>query len=84
MAGLQVVCEAHNLNVGGKFLGHFRPSYTDHFNTIIIMYLLCRLPFPGHRYILSPFDPYITFMHVFVQFMCISIIHYITTVYKTC
>ena len=53
---------------------NFRPSYTDHFNIIIIMYLLCRLPLPGHRYILSPFDPYIAFMHV--QFMCISIIHY--------
>ena len=22
VAGLQVVCEAHNLHVGGKFLGH--------------------------------------------------------------
>ena len=71
VAGLQVVCEAHNLHVGGKFPQNFRPSYTDHFN---IMYLLCRLPLPGHRYILSPFDPYIAFMHV--QFMCISIIHY--------
>ena len=38
-----------------------------------LLYLLCRLPLPGHRYILSPFDPYIAFMHV--QFMCISIIH---------
>ena len=26
VAGLQVVCEAHNLHVGGKFLGH-RPEF---------------------------------------------------------
>ena len=43
VAGLQVACEAHNVYVGGKFLGHppeffrdFRPSYTDHFGTLYI------------------------------------------------
>ena len=50
---------------------------------ILIIYIpgtsdfLCRLPLPGHSYILSPFHPFIAFMPV--QFlMCISII----TVYK--
>ena len=75
VTGLQVACEAHNLHVGGH-PPEFRPSYTDHVSIYNnkLLYLLCRLPLPGHRYILSPFDPYITFMHV--QFMCISIIVY--------
>ena len=46
----------------------------------LILYLLSRLPLPGHSYILSPFDPYIAFMHV--QFMYISIIYNWFT--KTC
>ena len=55
VAGLQVACEAHNVHVGGKFLGHppdifwdFRPSYTNnyifsvgsHCQDIVTFYLL--------------------------------------------
>ena len=78
VTGLQVACEAHNLHVGEKFLGA-SPRILDPLILITsvynnkLLYLLCRLPLPGHRYILSPFDPYIAFMHV--QFICISIIH---------
>ena len=61
VAGLQVTCEAHNLHVRGNSWGipqNFRPSYTDHFSIIIynnkLLYLLCRLPSPGHRYSFRP------------------------------
>ena len=55
VAGLQVACKAHNVHVGGKFMGYpktffgnFRPSYTNkyifsvdsHCQDIVTFYLL--------------------------------------------
>ena len=69
VAGLQVACEVH-IQGGGEVLGHpplkkweFRPSYTDYYIPGTSDFL-CRLPLPGHSYILSPFHPYIAFMPV--------------------
>ena len=75
VAGLQVACEAHIQ--GGKVLGHPPPEKIR--NLVHLIYtvytsdFLCRLPLPGHSYILSPFHPYIAFMPVQLH-MCISII----------
>ena len=56
---------------GGKYWG-IPQKKLDHL--VLIIYIpstsdfLCRLPLPGHSYILSPFHPYIAFMPV--QFLC--------------
>ena len=70
VAGLQVACEAHIQ--GGKVLGHpprknWEFRYTDYIPGTSDF--LCRLPLPGHSYILSPFHPCIAFMPV--QFLIV-------------
>ena len=65
VAGLQVASKAHIH--GGKVLGHLTRIFWGILDPLILItsvYILCRLPMPGHRYL--PSTP------ISLSFMCNS------------